>query len=414
MEGMEDGFAEGDDGVGDDGVIESDAAIAFGDVTWWLDSVGDLVFVGELVNTGDETMGVVEVRVTVLDDDGEALASGDGIALVSAIEPGDVAPFVVDFLQNPGEFADYELVAQAGPFEEFWRDNFYTAFRVARERDKGVTDGYYELVLEATNVGAETAAMIEAVVTAYDDDGKIVGAGSSMAKQKRVMPGDLAAFDVSFAVDGDVESYAILFDAVAEEIDELPDLEIGNLVWLLDDWDDAYCVGEIINHSSEPVNGVSIAVTVDDADGELVAVDEGFTGLYIIPAGGASPFKVTFWDDIPEDGDYVATVTGDFAHEYALEDWYTALEIVEHTLDYTDDGQVVVSGRVENVGDATAESIKVVVTGYDVEEDVVVAESGYLEIDTLEPGDSAPFLVGAYSPVPVTDYVLQVEASPVD
>ena len=223
MEGMEDGFAEGDDGVGDDGVIESDAAIAFGDVTWWLDSVGDLVFVGELVNTGDETMGVVEVRVTVLDDDGEALASGDGIALVSAIEPGDVAPFVVDFLQNPGEFADYELVAQAGPFEEFWRDNFYTAFRVARERDKGVTDGYYDLVLEATHVGAETAAMIEAVVTAYDDDGKIVGAGSSMAKQKRVMPGDLAAFDVSFAVDGDVESYAILFDAVAEEIDGLPD-----------------------------------------------------------------------------------------------------------------------------------------------------------------------------------------------
>ena len=182
-------------------------------------------------------------------------------------------------------------------------------------------------------------------------------------------------------------------------------------VWLLDDWGRRYCVGEIINHSSEPVNGVSIAVTVDDADGELVTVDEGYTGLYIIPARGASPFKVTFWDDIPEDGDYVATVTGDFAHEYALEDWYTALEIVEHTLDYTDDGQVVVSGRVENVGDATAESIKVVVTGYDVEEDVVVAESGYLEIDTLEPGDSAPFLVAPYSPVPVTDYVLQVEAS---
>lgn len=410
MSGMEEGFTEGggDKGAGD---IESDAAIAFNDIIWWLDGVGDLVFVGELENVSEETVGVVEVTVTVLDDDGEAIASGDGIALVSAIEPGGVAPFVVDFLQNPGEFADYEVVARAGPFDEDWNANFYTSFRVTRASDKGVTDRYYELILEAENVGAAPASLIEAIVTAYDDDGKIVGAGSSMAKQSRVLPGDPAAFDISFAVSGEVDSYAVLFDAYAEEIDELPDLEIANLVWLIDDWDDVYCVGEIINHSDEPVNGVSIAVTVDDADGELVTTDVGTTGLEIIPAGGVSPFKVTFWDDVPEDGDYSAVVNGDFANEYALESWYTDFEIIEHTLDYDeDDLEVVVSGRVRNTGDTKAESVKVVLTGYDEEEDVVVAETGYLEIDTLKPGGTAPFLIDVYCPVPVTDYVLQVEA----
>ena len=406
-------FGEGLSGMGDaedgDTPVVANDAIEIVDATWFLDFSDDLVFIGELRNTGDVTVGSAEVMVTLVGEKGEVVATTSGMALVSSIPPGGVAPFSVDFLDDPGDFDDYEIVVEAYPLDDWMAESVYTEFSMTRELDRGVEGDYYALVCEAENVGDGTAGMIEAIVTAYDAQGHVVGVGSTMSEQNRVMPGELATFNVGLNVIDDVASHTVLFDAYADDVAELPDLVFTNITWLTDRFGDPYFVGEVRNNGSEPATGVLVSVTIDDADGELAGTDSGYALLDLIPAGGSAPFSVTFWNPVPDDGTFVATVEGEIAGDWTLDQAYDGLEIIAHSQRPSDEDEFVVAGRLENVGDETAEYIEVIVTGWDVEGDVVVAAYNYVDFDTLEPGDTAPFEITAYAPVEVEEYVLQVE-----
>jgi len=393
---------------------QATVAVEIKDIRWTKDFVGDLVFIGEVINTGDVAASDVKVTVTLLADNGKILSTDTGSTLLSLVGPGDIAPFRVDFMDDPGAFAEFEAIAQAEPAGSYMLAVIHPQFGLTRESDGDMDDGTYSLVCEAVNDGEEPATSVKAIITAYDADGQVIGVGSDYAEQDTVLPGQPATFNISTSIIGEVVTHTICFEGRVSGAEDLVELEITGLNRVEDYFGDPFFVGEITNHSSDAVSSASVAITVNSPAGELLATDSGGSLLDVIPPGATAPFRVSFWHgDVPEESETVSTVEGKVAAQYVLHNNYKQFELVEHSL-RSSEGDFRVVGQVRNVGDREAHYVKVIVTGYDAEGNVVAVDSGSTELDRLEPGGTSPFEVDTFTAVPVADYKIQVEGSPVN
>jgi LysM repeat protein len=144
--------------------------------------VGSLWCMGEVLNKRDESLEVVQLRVTLYDDAGQRVGETSGFTAVDVV-PADIgsgqaghgrAPFALLFADPPPSgFASYEVVILGAEPIVYWgtRHRDLIVEQIQWETDQGM------VIVRGTvrNAGDEAATDVEVTITAYGKDGTVAG-----------------------------------------------------------------------------------------------------------------------------------------------------------------------------------------------------------------------------------------------
>jgi LysM repeat protein len=170
-----------------------------------------------------------------------------------------------------------------------------------------------------------------------------------------------------------------------------------------------WCLGEVINNTGASIEQVQIAVSLYDAEGEVVATGSTFTEFDIIPNEGKMPFALLFTE--PPSGSshhQVVALSGVTVAHWGRN--YMDLTIESDHGKASGERAYAVTGQVKNTGQHDAEQIRIVVTAYDAEGRVVGIRRASPETQTLGVGESSPFGVSLSSlGGQVVTYTVQVQ-----
>ncbi|MBU1662576.1 MAG: FxLYD domain-containing protein [Chloroflexi bacterium] len=194
---------------------------------------------------------------------------------------------------------------------------------------------------------------------------------------------------------------------------ELPvvsgELGIDTIQSYQDHYDDWYVVGLLTNYTERAVDGVEIEIEVFDSGGNSILTEIAYPELYTIAPGETVPFSLSFYEDLPDDVDFVATIVGYSAAEVER----PMVEIRGTLMTIDDDGDVHVTGEIVN-NDLEPISIDVAAATFDSLGEIVTADSRDVVVGYLDPGESGPFRVSMTgigdSAVDIMDYTVYLDA----
>ena len=187
------------------------------------------------------------------------------------------------------------------------------------------------------------------------------------------------------------------------------DVFIQNDQPYIDDDGTLHIVGEIENNTNVPLNQIKITAKLLDGDGFQIGQISGETTTNVLMPGMNSGFDI-----IITGYDLHAITNYDLEFDYKITDPKNqAIEIISSELKNDGQGNLVISGMLENQGEITANMINVIATLYDRDGNVVAISNIRLQPDFLSAGDSTFFIVPIYEKsqaVHVVDYTLIAES----
>ena len=187
------------------------------------------------------------------------------------------------------------------------------------------------------------------------------------------------------------------------------DVFIQNDQPYIDDDGTLHIVGEIENNTNVPLNQIKITAKLLDGDGFQIGQISGETTTNVLMPGMNSGFDI-----IITGYDLHAITNYDLEFDYKITDPKNqAIEIISSELKNDGQGNLVISGILENQGDITANMINVIATLYDRDGNVVAISNTRLQPDFLRAGDSTFFIVPIYEKsqaVHAVDYTLIAES----
>ena len=187
------------------------------------------------------------------------------------------------------------------------------------------------------------------------------------------------------------------------------DVFIQNDQPYIDDDGTLHIVGEIENNTNVPLNQIKITAKLLDGDGFQIGQISGETTTNVLMPGMNSGFDI-----IITGYDLHAITNYDLEFDYKITDPKNqAIEIISSELKNDGQGNLVISGMLENQGEITANMINVIATLYDRDGNVVARSNIRLQPDFLRAGDSTFFIVPIYEKsqaVHVVDYTLIAES----
>ncbi len=177
-------------------------------------------------------------------------------------------------------------------------------------------------------------------------------------------------------------------------------------------------IGEVTNTGDEDAAFVQVALTLTDAQGNVVGT--GFTlleALSIIPPGETVPFVIFVADPPDSWAEEEIQVQAEAADELSRSMAYTDFEVSGVTITPDEFGElriVRVEGIVRNIGIDTAEIIQVTLAAFDSAGDLETVENALTELDQIAPGGTSTFeiLVFELDAEPAS-FQIFVEGSPV-
>lgn len=190
-------------------------------------------------------------------------------------------------------------------------------------------------------------------------------------------------------------------------------LRIEGLAFYHTPADSLWCLGEVINLSTEPAEEVQVRVTLHDARGELLATGAAFTQLDVLAGRGRSPFSILFTAPPASFAQYQTQVLSGVRSTH-LGPRYRDLVVSETWGGWLDESNYQVRGRLENTGRSEAEKVALIVTLYDEEHHVVGARSVGIEAELFLPGAVAPFDITVTPLGPVARFSVAVQGWRVD
>jgi hypothetical protein len=169
---------------------------------------------------------------------------------------------------------------------------------------------------------------------------------------------------------------------------------------------DRHVVGEVTNGTKGSIWFVKVVGTFYDAASQVVITDSTYTKLDIVGAGEAAPFDLTLLEP-PSSIDHY-----ELQLEYATTDSSPVrVDIASHHGSVSDTGSYHVVGEVRNQNAFTVNFVKVVVTFYNAQHEVIRTEFSNTALDVLSPGQKAPFDVALLDPpADVDHYAVKAQA----
>jgi LysM repeat protein len=136
--------------------------------------VGSLWCLGEVQNERDEFLELVQLRVTLYNVDGERVDEAEGFTVADIVPGLGRAPFALLFPNPPASgYASYEVAVVGGEPVLYWGGRHREL--VVEGLEAEMEDLAFRVVGEVVNAGQENATDVELTITAYDEEGQVVG-----------------------------------------------------------------------------------------------------------------------------------------------------------------------------------------------------------------------------------------------
>lgn len=165
-------------------------------------------------------------------------------------------------------------------------------------------------------------------------------------------------------------------------------VEITDLSLVSTTLDNQWILGEVTNQGEYPVENIQVEVALFDAAGQMMRQVTAWVVAGIIPAGEKAPFGVLVEGMIsPVAYPVAAVISGRTTLDFGTRTLDLAVGPVTATIE---EGRVMLSGEVENMGEFAAADLTLITTFYNTQGHVV----GYHQLILPEPllaGASAPF-----------------------
>jgi hypothetical protein len=183
--------------------------------SWYVNSSGNFIVVGEVQNTGNSVLESVSLNAEVrAADDSQLATTGTPIrAYVSYLLPQEKAPFYIDF-GNPGSSAISRVssvtfttsIAPQINNKQYSDLSVHTVFN-------NVSNGYYVVIGAVTNVGNQTAKDVRVVATYYNSSGAVVAVGYVLLNDltaENSTAFSVAEFDATNSLVTQISDYALI------------------------------------------------------------------------------------------------------------------------------------------------------------------------------------------------------------
>lgn len=153
--------------------------------------------------------------------------------------------------------------------------------------------------------------------------------------------------------------------------------------------------GSVITTTAPFTVGVSLQIKID-----------GNQVIAVAPAAEAEPAEVAV--EVVESETDAALV--DAAGRAYTIDLPAGIELLQIGSQENGLGELVLIGEVQNTGDAPLEYVEIIGTFYDADGAMVWTDSTYLDLETIEPGQSSPFrMLPSVSASDVASYRIQAQ-----
>jgi hypothetical protein len=172
--------------------------------SWYIDSYSDFIVVGEIQNTGPNTIDSVALSGTVYTKDGKAQTYYAGSAFVKQLIPQQQAPFYIVFPAQASITGDLSWVSIGVDHVDFTVNqaeatNEYQYPDLTVQSSSGSVDseGAYWVSGAIKNSGTQTATTIRVVGTFYNASGTVIAIGyTNPLTPNSLAPSSTASFKV--------------------------------------------------------------------------------------------------------------------------------------------------------------------------------------------------------------------------
>jgi len=172
--------------------------------TWYMDSIGAIWVVGEVVNNRPGAIQYVEVTANFYSASGQLLATDFGFSEVSVMGPGTDSPFAVLLLSPPAGITRVTVSVTDYTEPAYGTPAYGLVVHVTNTYLDAI--GAYHAVGTVTNTSAVTWRYVEPIVGFYNAAGDMVREDFTFTSPSTLAPGQSGPFD------------AFVFDAVGAGI----------------------------------------------------------------------------------------------------------------------------------------------------------------------------------------------------
>jgi len=234
--------------------------------------------------------------------------------------------------------------------------------------------------------------MIEVEVQILDAGGNEIYTDKTFTALDRLAPGEKAPFSLTVYEDlGGADSSYVAYVVGNGTIDDLKrtEVRVTNMQMTTDEDGDIYVTGELVNDNDNPVIVKSMAAaTFDSADQILTANYQSVLSRYLEP-GQSGYFRVSMSG--PISGPDIIDTYKVYLDAEQSEPLERASISINTTNDYVDVyGNYHLVGEATNSGD-TYSYVNLIAGVYDVQGNIVDTADFSLPLETLAPGEAAPF-----------------------
>lgn len=149
------------------------------------------------------------------------------------------------------------------------------------------------------------------------------------------------------------------------------------------------------NNGPVALEFVEASVTLKDSAGNIVTSESFYSTVDLIEPGGRSPISLFWTDGVPEWDTFEIFVDGDEESDFF--GYYNDIEVTSSELAEDDFGGLEIVGEVQNTGSLAADFVTVVAILYDSDGRITGEGFTFVDADTMQPGDTAPFTVFFFS-----------------
>ena len=158
----------------------------------------------------------------------------------------------------------------------------------------------------------------------------------------------------------------------------------------MDEFDDWNIAGLVRNDTERMVNDIEIEIEIFDAQENSVYKEVAYTSLSNLAPGEISPFDLWVYEDLPDADHFKATIVGNGTNTYSER---IAADISKVTLTVDDYQYTHLTGLVTNNTDQPMDVNTVAAALFDVDQNILDAQTESVILNHLEPGESGPFRI---------------------
>ncbi len=158
----------------------------------------------------------------------------------------------------------------------------------------------------------------------------------------------------------------------------------------VDEFDDWNIAGLVRNDTERMVNDIEIEIEIFDAQDNSVYKEVAYTSLSNLAPGEVSPFDLWVYEDLPGADHFTATIVGNGTNTYS-ERIQGDVSKVTFTVD--DYQYAHLTGLITNNTDQPMDVNTVAGVLFDIDQNILDAQTESVILNHLEPGESGPFRI---------------------